>query len=137
MNAAPFYLFAGILGLVIGAVVVWLLMAEHPFEALETPGGPVDDVEAGLLAEEMERDGVQMDEAVVKRLLELHGAYVEGRIKEAQQAADAARTEATRVGRLRTWSEVEAMAQDTDPAPEPIEDEPATSSEPPQDRSGS
>ncbi len=107
MNAAPFYIFAGILGLVIGAVVVWLLMADHPFEALETPGGPVDETEAALLAEELERDGVQMDEAVVRRLLELHGAYVEGRIKEAQEAADAARIEAARRSRAGTRAEGE------------------------------
>jgi hypothetical protein len=133
MNAAPFYLFAGILGLVVGAVVVWLLMAEHPFEALETPGGPVDDVEAGLLAEELQRDGVQMDEAAVKRLLELHGAYVEGKIKDAQAAADAVRVEASRRGRARTWSEADPngepapdSAEMTEAGPEPPTDQPAS-----------
>ena len=70
--------------------MTWFFLAEHPFESLETPGGPVDPVEASLLAEEMEADGLPMDEATIVRLLELHGAYVEGRIRAAHEAEEAA-----------------------------------------------
>jgi hypothetical protein len=85
----PFYFFFGLLGLVAGGLITWFFVAEHPFESLETPGGPVDSVEASLLAEEMEADGLPMDEATVVKLLELHGAYVEGRNRAAQEAAEA------------------------------------------------
>jgi len=86
----PFYFFFGLLGLVAGGLITWFFLAEHPFESLETPGGPVDSVEASLLAEEMEADGLPMDEATVVKLLELHGAYVEGKIRAAQEAEEAA-----------------------------------------------
>jgi hypothetical protein len=85
----PFYFFFGLLGLVAGGLITWFFLAEHPFESLETPGGPVDPVEASLLAEEMEADGLPMDEATVVKLLELHGAYVEGKDRAAQEAAEA------------------------------------------------
>jgi hypothetical protein len=74
----PFYFFFGLLGLAIGALGVWFLLANHPFESLETPGGPVDATEAGYLAEKMAAEGMPVDEAVVVRLLEMHGAYVDG-----------------------------------------------------------
>ena len=54
----PFYFFFGILGLVAGGLIVWFLMADHPFESLETPGGPVDEAEVSLLAKEMADDGL-------------------------------------------------------------------------------
>jgi hypothetical protein len=92
----PFYFFFGLLGLVIGGLLVWFFLADHPFESFETPGGPVDTVEASLLAKELKADGVSIDEATIIRLLNLHGAYVDGKIREAQAAAEAARLEAAR-----------------------------------------
>ena len=74
----PFYFFFGLLGLAIGALGTWFLVANHPFESLETPGGPVDAVETTYLAERMAADGMPVDEATIVHLLELHGAYVEG-----------------------------------------------------------
>ncbi|HEX7496019.1 MAG TPA: hypothetical protein VF349_05250 [Candidatus Limnocylindrales bacterium] len=85
----PFYFFFGLLGLVAGGLITWFFLSEHPFESLETPGGPVDSVEASLLAEEMEADGLPIDEATIVKLLELHGAYVDGRNRAAQEAAEA------------------------------------------------
>lgn len=92
----PFYFFFGLLGLVIGSLLTWFFLADHPFETIETPGGPVDPVEATLLAQEMAADGIAIDEATIVRLLNLHGDYVDGRIREAQAAAEAARLEADR-----------------------------------------
>jgi len=90
----PFYFFFGLLGLVIGGLLTWFFLADHPFEATETPGGPVDPVEVSLLAQEMEADGIAVDEATIVKLLNLHGAYVEGRIREARAAAEKARRDA-------------------------------------------
>jgi hypothetical protein len=53
-------------------------------------------VEASLLAKELEADGVSIDEATIVRVLNLHGAYVDGKIREAQAAAEIARLEAAR-----------------------------------------
>ena len=92
----PFYFFFGLLGLVIGGLLTWFFLADHPFESLETPGGPVDLLEAGLLAREMAADGIDVDEATIIRLLNLHGAYVDGQIREAQAAAEAERIETDR-----------------------------------------
>lgn len=92
----PFYFFFGLLGLVIGGLLTWFFLADHPFESLETPGGPVDLLEAGLLAKELAADGIEIDEATITRLLNLHGAYVDGQIREAQAAAEAERIEAER-----------------------------------------
>ena len=89
----PFYFFFGLLGLVIGGLLTWFFLADHPFESLETPGGPVDLLEAGLLATELAADGIEMDEATIVRLLNLHGAYVDGKIREAQAAAQERRDE--------------------------------------------
>ncbi len=94
MNAGPFYVFFGILGLMIGALVVWFVLAEHPFESAEVPGGPVDDAESALLARMMADEGSPMDERTVERLLHLHGEYVEGRIRQVMEEQDAARLEA-------------------------------------------
>jgi hypothetical protein len=102
VNTTPFYVFFGILGLVAGALIVWFVMAEHPFENPEVPGGPVDEAEAALLAEMMAQDGRPMDEATVARLLELHGDYVIGKIREAQAAADERRIEEDRAGPAKT-----------------------------------
>jgi hypothetical protein len=92
----PFYFFFGLLGLVIGGLVTWFFIADHPFESTETPGGPVDPVEASLLAKEMTADGMPLDEATIVKLLGLHGAYVDGKIREAQAAAEARRLEVER-----------------------------------------
>ena len=83
----PFYFFFGLLGLTIGALGVWFLVANHPFESLETPGGPVDAAEAPFLVERMAADGLPVDETTVIHLLELHGAYVEG-LPEPEPAAE-------------------------------------------------
>jgi hypothetical protein len=90
----PYYFFFGLLGLVIGGLLTWFFLADHPFESIETPGGPVDSAEASLLVKELEADGVAIDEATVVTLLNLHGAYVDGKYREAQAAADTARLEA-------------------------------------------
>jgi hypothetical protein len=89
----PFYFFFGLLGLVIGALLTWFFLADHPFESLETPGGPVDAVEAALLVKDLGDDGITVDEPTVIRILNMHGAYVDGKIREAQAAAEAARLE--------------------------------------------
>ena len=92
----PYFFLFLVLGLVIGGLTVWVLLAGHPFESAETPGGPVDEVEASLLAGELTADGHPIDEATVTKLLRLHGAYVDGRIRESLAAAEAARLEAER-----------------------------------------
>ena len=92
----PFYFFFGLLGLVIGGLLTWFFLADHPFESLETPGGPVDLLEAGLLAQELGAYGIELDEATIVRLLNLHGAYVDGKIREAQATAQERRDEAER-----------------------------------------
>jgi hypothetical protein len=122
MSAPPFYIFFGILGLVVGATIVWFLLADHPFESLETPGGPVDATEASLLAKEMADDGRPIDAYTITRLLELPGAYVDGKIREAQAAADAARLEAER--KQQAKGEADATAPADAPAAETLEDAP-------------
>ena len=104
----PFYFFFGLLGLVIGGLLVWFFLADHPFESMEMPGGPVDSVEASLLAKEMEADGISVDEATIIRLLNLHGAYVDGKIREAQEAAGAARLEAERTRSVQETADKDA-----------------------------
>jgi len=47
-----------------------------------------------FLVKELSGDGVAIDEATVIRILNLHGAYVDGQIREAQAAAEAARAAA-------------------------------------------
>jgi hypothetical protein len=86
----PFYFFFGAMGLIIGAFATWFFLAEHPFESPETPGGPVDDAEASLLASQMTDEGTPMDEVAVGRLLALHGAYLDGRYRQTIAAREAA-----------------------------------------------
>jgi hypothetical protein len=74
----PFYFWTVILGMVVGASLTWFLVADHPFESREAPGGPVDDLEAETLAAQLHDEGTEMDEATVARVLELHGSYVVG-----------------------------------------------------------
>ena len=105
----PFYFFFGILGLVAGGLIVWFLMAEHPFESLETPGGPVDETEVSLLARELAEDGRSIEEGTITKLLELHGAYVDGRIREAQAAAAAARLEDERTRQVQELARKDAV----------------------------
>jgi hypothetical protein len=105
----PFYLFFGIVGLVVGGLVVWFLLAEHPFESMETPGGPVDAVEASLLAKQMADDGRPIEEDTIAKLLELHGAYVDGVFRETQAAAEAAHLESERTQRIE---EIEETARE-------------------------
>ena len=93
----PFYFFFGLLGMVIGGVLTWFLVVEHPFENLETPGGPVDPVEADLLAKQMTEAGIAMDEQTVTRVLEFHGAYVVGKFREEQAKAEEAKTPVAQV----------------------------------------
>jgi hypothetical protein len=93
----PYFFFFLVLGLFIGGLTAWIFLAGHPFESVETPGGPVDELEAALLVKQMEADGQPIDEATVIRLLKLHGAYVDGPFREAQAAAEAARVEAERM----------------------------------------
>lgn len=92
----PFYFFFGLLGLAVGAVVVWLLLADHPFEGPEPPVGPVDKVEATMIAGAMAKRGRPVDEETVVDLIELHTAYLEGRISEELALTAADRIEAAR-----------------------------------------
>lgn len=92
----PFYLYFGLLGLVIGGVIVWLLNAAHPFETREEPWRPPDELEAGFLAHEMSERGRPLDEETVAELLELHSAYLDGRIREEQARTAALKIETAR-----------------------------------------
>ena len=114
----PFYFFFGLLGLVIGGLLAWFFLADHPFESTETPGGPVDEVEAWLLAQQMEADGTAVDEATIVKLLTLHGVYVDGKIREAREAARQARQAARARARAAKASRDAAASQvEQDPAP--------------------
>lgn len=97
----PYYFFFALLGLLIGGLLAWFFLADHPFESLETPGGPVDAVEASLLVKEMEAEGLVVDEATVVKLLDLHGAYVDGKIREEQAAAEVARAAKARAAEVQ------------------------------------
>jgi hypothetical protein len=92
----PYFFLFLVLGLVIGGLTAWIFLADHPFESSETPGGPVDEVEASLLATEMAADGLPIDEATVVKLLKLHGAYVDGKMRAAQTDAETKRMDAER-----------------------------------------
>jgi hypothetical protein len=111
----PFYLFFGIMGLVAGGLIVWLLMAERAFEAGEVRGGPVDEAEAPLLVRALAEDGHTVDEAAVQRLLELHDAYFDGRIHDSLAAAESARIQAERL-RLAAAEAERRQAQARDAA---------------------
>jgi hypothetical protein len=90
----PFYFFCLLLGMLIGALFTWFLLAEHPFESREAPGGPVDQLEAGMLADQMKASGTDLDEETVVKLLQLHGAYVVGREETAAEPSGRERVEA-------------------------------------------
>jgi hypothetical protein len=92
----PFYAFAFLFGLVVGALVIWFLMVEHPFETPEVAGGPTDSAEAPMIVKVLADDGTTVDEATVERVVALHQAYFNGRIHESLAAAEAARIEAER-----------------------------------------
>ena len=87
----PFLFFCLILGMVVGGLLTWFMIADHPFESREAPGGPVDPLEAGVVAGQMADAGQPVDEASVKKVLELHGAYVVGRFREEQRKAEVER----------------------------------------------
>src|ERR1035437_430952 len=112
----PFLFFFGLLGLAGGTLVVWLLLADHPFEGPEPPLGPVDKVEATMLARAMEKRGRPVDEEAVVDLIELHTAYLEGRISE-----QLALTAADRVEAARAKSEAEAAQTAAVPATQAAE----------------
>ena len=78
----PFYFFFGLLGFAIGAIVVWLLLADHPFEGPEQPLGPVDEVEATMIAGALAKRGRPVDEETVVDVIGLHNAYLEGTISQ-------------------------------------------------------
>lgn len=107
----PFYFFFGLLGLAVGALVVWLLLADHPFEGPEPPVGPVDKVEATMIAGAMAKRGRPVDEETVVDLIELHTAYLEGRIGE-----ELALTAADRIEAARAKAEAEVAQTSAVPA---------------------
>ncbi len=92
----PFYFFFGLLGLVAGALIVWFLMAERPFERPEVEGGPVDSLEAPLIVAAMKDDGIEVSEATVAQIVAFHQAYFQGRIYDSLAAAEEARISAER-----------------------------------------
>ena len=110
----PFYFFFGVLGLVVGGLVVWFLLAEHPFEVPEELAGPVDSVETALIAHEMASRGRPVDEAAVNEVLEIHAAYLEGRFESEHERAERERQRAERAA-LRAGEETESA---TEPMPD-------------------
>jgi hypothetical protein len=110
----PFYFFFGVLGLVVGGLVVWFLLAEHPFEVPEELAGPVDSVETALIAHEMASRGRPMDEAAVNEVLEIHAAYLEGSFDSEHQRAERERLRAERaalLGAASAYSATESPAE--------------------------
>ncbi len=94
----PFYFYTIVLGMVIGAVLTWFLVADHPFESREAPGGPVDPLEAGTIAGQLKTAGIELDEPTIERVLQLHGAYVVGEVESgggyrAEERSDATAAE--------------------------------------------
>jgi hypothetical protein len=126
----PFYFFFGLLGLAAGALVVWLLLAEHPFEGPEPPIGPVDKVEATLLAAAMAKRGRPVDEETVVDLIELHTAYIEGRISEELELTEADRNEAARAKAEAEAAQTGAQVDELVPAVGEAMASPATGPEP-------
>jgi hypothetical protein len=92
----PFYLMFGLVGLLLGGLGMWFILADHPFESPEIRGGPVDETEVPLLAQTLADEGKEVDEDAISRILELHSAYFDGRIHDSLAAAEAARLEADR-----------------------------------------
>jgi hypothetical protein len=105
----PYFFLFLVLGLVIGGLTTWVFLAEHPFESSEAPGGPVDAVEASLLAAEMAADGQTIGEDTVVKLLQLHGAYVDGKIRAAQAGAESKRLEAERAQAIAELARKDAV----------------------------
>ena len=141
----PFYFFFGLLGLAIGALVVWLLLADHPFEGPEQPVGPVDEVEATMIAGALAKRGRPVDEETVADVIELHNAYLEGTIREelAATAADAAASSSaaattsgrgvrTRKSALPAGADEAAVSAAEDPAPPAPPSGPTTDTADPQ-----
>jgi hypothetical protein len=98
----PFYFFFGLLGLAIGALVVWLLLADHPFEGPEQPVGPVDEVEATMIAGALAKLGRPVDEETVVDVIGLHNAYLDGTATAADAAASSSATPTTSGRGVRT-----------------------------------
>ncbi len=91
----PFYFWTVILGMAIGATLTWFLVAEHPFETREAPAGPVDDLEAGVIADQLKDEGIGIPEDEVVRVLQAHAAYIVGhRPARAGGEAEAAEADA-------------------------------------------
>ena len=57
----------------------------------------------------MADDGRPLDEETITKLLELHGAYVEGKIRELQAAAETARLEAERTRQVQEMARKDAV----------------------------
>ena len=57
----------------------------------------------------MAADGVTIDEATVIKLLNLHGAYVDGKIREAEALAEASRVEAERAQAVKDKAPEDAV----------------------------
>ena len=78
----PFYFWCVILGMAIGAALTWFLVADHPFESREAPAGPVDDLEAGVISDQLKDEGIGIPEDEVVRVLQAHAAYIVGHRSE-------------------------------------------------------
>lgn len=118
----PFDFFFGILGLVAGMVIVWLLESRRAFESNEEPWELPDPVEPAFIAAEMAKRGRPLAEDVVTEVLEMHLAYLDGRAAEEQ-----VRTERETVARARR--EMAAAIAERDGTPQPVgADEDAESS---------
>jgi hypothetical protein len=94
----PFYFWTVILGMAIGATLTWFLVADHPFESREAPAGPVDDLEAGVIADRLKDEGIGILEDEVVRVLQAHAAYIvgtrsTGRASESEPDAEDQETE--------------------------------------------
>ena len=140
----PFYFFFGLLGLAIGALVVWLLLADHPFEGPEQQVGPVDEVEATMIAGALAKRGRPVDEETVIDVIGLHNAYLDGTISQelaptAEDAAASRPATATTSGRgVRTRKsaspaeadEAAVSAADDPASPEPTSGPPTEASDP-------
>jgi hypothetical protein len=114
----PFYFFFGLLGMAVGALVVWLLLADHPFEGPEPPIGPVDEVEGTLLVRAMAGRGRPIDEETVVDLIELHTAYLEGRISD-ELVVTVRQPRAALWANAPEWPVLEGAAVEGTPADDP------------------
>lgn len=104
----PFYFWTVILGMAIGATLTWFLVADHPFETREAPAGPVDDLEAGTIVEELKTEGTELAEETVVRVLELHGRYIVGR-RSARRQAESTSDEAEQAASVEGVEDGEAV----------------------------